>query len=561
MRHFRSRLPLLVMLGVWLWSELPAAAAPREELLQLVPEDVSLCLVVNNLRAHSDKLRTVPWLTGLRQTSLGKALLQAPELQQLVKLDQDLRQFAEIGWSELRDEIFGDCVVLAFHHAEKKENERGVLMLWAKNPALLDKLIQRVNQEQKKNGEIKALEEKDYRGVKYTLRRETKQNQYYLRQGPLFLFTTDEPMLRQVIDRKVGVAKTSTMVQSFERLGAEQALVTLWVNPRPFDAQWKPTAQDSSEGAVAKQAFAQYWQALDAVAVSLTAGPDLELSVALQGRPDKLPSAARKFLQTAAMPSDLWQQFPTKSILTTAARVDFGALAQMLEEFTPETARPKIREHLQMKFGPLLGMDFATDVLPRLGPDVGFCLAANPGGNPIPDMLFALRLQPGPKDTPLDQALFKILQLAPVGFNSFQKDPKDYMKLLGEQQGSIEVKYLSQPHFPPGFQPAFALKNGFLVMASSPQVIQRFGPNAAKPKDTPLLHLSFPELTHLLKTQRQWFLNKVADKNHLPEQAAGKWLDNMLEVFNLLDHLHVRQELTQGQATWTIRLQTNAAQK
>jgi len=140
---FRSRLPMLAVLGLWLWAVGPAAAAPREELLQLVPEDVSLCLVVNNLREHADKLRNAPWLAGLQQTELGKTLLQAKEFQQLVKLDQDLQKFAKISWPELRDDIFGDCVVLAFHHAEKKENERGVLLLWARKPALLDQLIER----------------------------------------------------------------------------------------------------------------------------------------------------------------------------------------------------------------------------------------------------------------------------------------------------------------------------------------------------------------------------------------------------------------------------------
>src|SRR5262249_28721662 len=156
--------------------------------------------------------------------------------------------------------------------------------------------------------------------------------------------------------------------------------------------------------------FAKYWKALDAALISVSAGNDFELSLTLQGRPKELPAPAQKFLTTAAQPSELWQLFSPKPIIAGASRIDFEALLQVVTEFVPDGARPKLNQTLQETFGAPLTRDFVTDVLPCLGPDFGFCVSPPPQGKSIPDAVFALRLQPGGKQPPVDQAVFKALQ-------------------------------------------------------------------------------------------------------------------------------------------------------
>jgi hypothetical protein len=270
-------------------------------------------------------------------------------------------------------------------------------------------------------------------------------------------------------------------------------------------------------------------------------------------------------LQALAQPSDLWQRFPSQSILTTAARVNAPALLDVLNGFLSDDTRQKVNDGLQKKFGTVLGMDFVKDVLPCLGPDIGLCVAPNPDGKPIPDVLVALRIQSGPKDTPVDQAVVRAVEtyasLGIVSFNAHQKDTKDYLQLLSQQQNGVEVKYLTQRHFPDGFQPAFALKGGYLVLASSPQAIKRFGPNAPKVKGNPLLHLSFPQLAQLLKSQPKWLLDRFSDKDGPAAPAATGWLEEVVEVLGLLDNLHIEQHIGSGQITWTARLQTATSGK
>src|SRR5215472_11721207 len=61
-------------------------AAPRDDLLRLVPDDVGFCLVISDLRTHTDKLHDTPWIKAVRQSRLGQALVAAPELLKLAKI-------------------------------------------------------------------------------------------------------------------------------------------------------------------------------------------------------------------------------------------------------------------------------------------------------------------------------------------------------------------------------------------------------------------------------------------------------------------------------------------
>src|SRR5262249_38691552 len=58
-------------------------AAPRDELLRLVPPDAGVCLVVNDLRGHWPKIRDAAWMKQLRESTLGKVLAAAPEMARL----------------------------------------------------------------------------------------------------------------------------------------------------------------------------------------------------------------------------------------------------------------------------------------------------------------------------------------------------------------------------------------------------------------------------------------------------------------------------------------------
>jgi hypothetical protein len=205
-------------------------------------------------------------------------------------------------------------------------------------------------------------------------------------------------------------------------------------------------------------------------------------------------------------------------------------------------------------------LDLLRDVLPNVGPDWGLCVLPATDGTALPQAIAAVAIKPGNGPEPVDEALHKGVQLlaglAVVDHN--RNHPELPIKVESEQQGPITVKFLSQPKlFPPGFRPACALKDGFLVFATSPEAIARFGPRAAQPAAggaTPLMQFAPPELAHLLRLRRVAVVTHIRDKHQLSAEAAERKLDQLLALLDLFDAITFTQRGEPGQATWTLRV-------
>src|SRR5262249_40265395 len=150
----------------------------RDELLALVPPDVGFCVAVTDLRGHAEKLRRSPLVQKIRESPLVRALRTSPEALQLAQVEAELQQRLGVSVTQLRDEVLGDAVVFAYRPGPpgQPDQEQGVVLLRARDPALLDRLIERVNQEQKRTEELHGLEKREHRGVTYYRRAEAKKD-------------------------------------------------------------------------------------------------------------------------------------------------------------------------------------------------------------------------------------------------------------------------------------------------------------------------------------------------------------------------------------------------
>ena len=85
-----------------------------------------------------------------------------------------------------------------------------------------------------------------------------------------------------------------------KRLGVADAPVVCLINPRSFDADIANSAKGGkgSEQSFLKE-FANYWKAVDGVALSVNLTPDIEVGLSLNVRKADLPKAAAKFLTEA----------------------------------------------------------------------------------------------------------------------------------------------------------------------------------------------------------------------------------------------------------------------
>ena len=121
----------------------------------------------------------------------------------------------------------------------------------------------------------------------------------------------------------------------------------------------------------------------------------------------------------------------------------------------------------------------------------------------------------------------------------------------------MTVKVFSQDKlFGPGVRPAFALKDGFLLVASSPEAIARFGAHdlpAVSKTETPLLRLSPIELSQLLKQRRAQVLARLQEKQHLTKEDAERNLDQLLGILDLFESVTFSQRSEPGQASWSLR--------
>ena len=307
----RSRTWLLCAAALLLPAAL-RAASPRDELLRFVPDDVGFCFVMQDLRVHSADLAESPFVDQVRKSPLGAYIQASKELGQLDQIDDRLRQSFGAGFDQLRDDILGDAVVFAYRPGppDKPDQEQGLILVRARTASVLSSLVDKINKAQKKDGSLTELQERPYKGTTYFRRVEPHQTNYYFIRGPVLLFTGQEDLLRQALDVDLEAAADAepTLARRLREIGADRAVLALWVNPRAFDAglEAKAAKADAADAGLQKKVLA-YWKATDGLAAWATLDTELHLALAVRVRPNDLPPPARRLFAAASRPSEAWR--------------------------------------------------------------------------------------------------------------------------------------------------------------------------------------------------------------------------------------------------------------
>jgi hypothetical protein len=552
-------IPLALFTCLALTLPCRAQTSPRDDLLALVPPDVGLCVIVNDLRGHAQKWEQLPWMRSLRQTALVKTILDMPEARQIAGLEAEWKKNLGIDWPTLRDEILGDSVVLAYRPGTPAhpEQEQGMIALRAAKPQRLADLVDRFNQLQKDRGELKEIQPVKHLGVTYYRRVHALNSHYYYLDGSLLVVAGSEAMLRDVIARELGKAKdASPWPARFARAGAAKSIVALGINPQAFDLFPPPAKNGKTTG------FGGLWRALDGVFVTLRADTDIELRISLQGRAADMPEWAQHLFKETPPPSVLWQRFPEPAVLTVATRTDFVNLVKQIREAIPPQSRkqPGVDQTLAEVFKLVTGLDLFEDIVPNLGPDWGVCVVAPKARTDVPQIIAAIAIKQSKEGPRNEAAIFVGLQtLAGLFIANYNRDnPDDPIRIETIKQGNVTVKVLRQDKlFPSGLRPACAIKDGFLLIASSPDAIALFGahdPPAPSKTETPLVRLSPVELAQLLRQRRTQILARMQDKQQLSKEDAERNFDQLLGVLEIFESVTLSQRSEPGQATWNLRI-------
>src|SRR5687767_2835317 len=110
------------------WTAGPARAQESAvaELLRRVPDDLGLCLVVNDLRGHIEAWRSEPWFRRLKGNPIAQAILASKEAGDLARLEADIKKYIGVDVATVRDEVLGDGIVFAFQPAGPGRTEKGI---------------------------------------------------------------------------------------------------------------------------------------------------------------------------------------------------------------------------------------------------------------------------------------------------------------------------------------------------------------------------------------------------------------------------------------------------
>jgi hypothetical protein len=561
------------------------AATPREELLRLVPDGMGFCLVVQDLRGQAAAVQASPFAAQLSRSPLGEKIRGSGELKKLDRLEAKMKEKIGLDWAQLRDDILGDALVLAYRPGPpgKPEEEQGLILLRARNAKVLADLIERVNTVQKEEGDLKDVEERRHNGSVYYRRlpqdkraESDKPPEFYYVNGPVLVLSSQETMLRQAIDldRTRPAEAVSEPSRRLRELGAERAFLAVWINPRAFDSEMQgKIANAPKEQAVPAKQFALYWKALDSVVLSLaTVERDVNLSLGMRARVKELPPAAQKLFREAATPSDLWRRFPDSALLALGSRLDGAALLDLLGGFLTAENRQAMDTIFNRQLGALLGEeDFARDLLPGLGPDWGLCVTAPAPGDKswMPQTLFALRVDTSRAKKTLERKLSGALdfgaRLVVFGHNS--QHPDQPMKLKSIEMEGQEVRYLaSERGLPPGITPAYGLVGGYLLLSSSLESLSRYArptlsPAPAADASFPLLRLSLKDWRAYLREHRDGISEFLAEQNKVSRDAAGGQVDAVIAGLQFIDRIELRQRSAPGQVSFTLSVQLTAALK
>jgi hypothetical protein len=556
---------------------LPAGvrAAPVDELLRFVPADVAFCCVLRDLRAHSATLLSSPFAREVRKTALYASLANAPELAQVAKAEKFFEKHLGLTFAQLRDDVLGDAVVLAYRPGPpgKPDQEQGLLLVRARTAKVLADLADRINRAQKDSGELKELSEREHKGVKYVRRVEKKgdrtEENFYLLRGPVLAFSAQESFLRQAIERDKALAKDAEppLLARLGELGLRDCPLALAINPRAFDPH--QAAREGKPDAGTK-AFEGVWKAMQGVGLGVRLGKDVSLTVAVRLKLDDLPAPARRSVERARQASELWQQFPSDALFAVAGRTDFVALFDFLASFMSPDSRKSFQADLHRTVGAALGKDVLGELLPAIGPDWGLCVTAPPADAKTwaPRALAALRIsaRPAGDGNPADEALLSAIHswavLAVLAHN--KQHPNRAIRLRSAVVGGVKVKYLAGVEaFPPGVEPAVALKGGYLLLGSSPDAIRDFGASATTiPAGTvPLVRVSFRAWRSYLKDRRDDLASFLAAREKSSRAAALAKLDGLRDSLTLIDAVELRQKVEGGVVALTLAVRPAFALK
>ena len=482
MKPLRSWVFVLVACVLRGLSPAPLQAAEgAARLLQLLPPDPAVCLVVQDLGGQ---------LEAWNRSGLAEVLFQSPLAQLLPEewprtlgedLDRALQHHVQCRLHDLATEVLGDSLVLAFWPATDKAPEKAVILSTLRQPQQAAQLLERLHDSLRRSCPGCQLQTRSHAGFRYTCFTDADNRpQFHALARDLLVLSQDEEATQQVLQQLAQPPRdplASPLARKFLQMQPDQAACVFLLDPRAVLPELAAQLQQAPE---AEAAFLgkllDYAKTLHAVGVTLRLQPQPAVVVSLLAETDAWPEPARILLAEAAKPCTLWSHVPSDAICVLAVRCPFSALWAFLTDFLPPEVRRQTQQQLEQSCQALLGLDFSRQLLPSLGPDVLLYLGPPPGLLSLtPELVLAIGIRTAPDQPHLAEELTDALKTLGGILALARTQAGQPTRLRTRYHGNTRIVCLEADDFLlPGLQPAAAVKDGCLVLALSPASIVRF---------------------------------------------------------------------------------------
>jgi hypothetical protein len=365
-------------------------APPSEALLRLVPPDAAVVLTVEGLRDHARAFGGSRLADDLWRLPAVRAWLDSEKYRHFEQSRAKIETILGANLTELRDELFGDAVVLALRlPSDPTQEARGLVLVQARNQALLQRVIRIINTTQQESGELSKVVAHQRAGTTYYVREfpaaAGRPPEWYVAypDGTLAL-SNSETLIQAVIDRngQSSTAHTATKVdpglgdlpkfKSVQHRLPERALVRLFVDPRQVERLLSAAPRPSKPSDVRVKAMIErYVAAVDyAGAAFVWSNRTLALHAVEMLDPSKLDPWILRLSHDARPCNPALRRVPPTALAVASLHVDAVALRDALGLIVPEEDQPKLINMETVLTGLFLGQDVRSRVLPRLGPGV-----------------------------------------------------------------------------------------------------------------------------------------------------------------------------------------------
>ncbi len=484
MTSLRTRIAAALALLVALNASPVRGGEAVDALVRLLPGEPALCVVIEDLRGHAEKVRDKHLVNALFDSPLAQLLPQGLHRETLAEVERILQTHVQATLGEIVDDVLGDAVVLAYWPARDNEPERSVILAKTRNPERAATMLNRLHAVQRQTGQVEKIETRSLGEASYfRLLEAGGKEQFQGIHKSVLVLTEEERIFRHVLQGLTAPGQPGDFHRRFEQWGREPALVRVMLSPRVFDAELasKADTPPESEAAFVKE-FLRYWRSIESLGLTLALDSDVTLSLHVRAETAKLPPHARRLLTEATQPSALWNYVPPDAVIAVGGRWDADAAWQIFQAFLPPESSRDLRASLEQNSQALFGLDFHEQIVKRLGPDV-VAYVAPPSGlfSVIPEAVLAVRIR-SEGDRRLESEYSDALKTL-AGVIALARTQAGQPTVTRTRYTSFgRIVYLDGQGMPiPGMQPAAAIKDGCLVLALSPDSIVRFRRRDARP--------------------------------------------------------------------------------